>query len=304
VAPDIEEMLRRYAKPSSDSEQERQDAAEQLVRDAVKRSPSLSKLGSMIEILPKGSYANNTNVKLDSDVDIAVVSHEVFYPDYSALSDADQARLKSGPPSSWVQPATLRSELIRVLQGEAGPSNVHPGRVAIQVDAVKARRTSADVVPSFEYRRYFYRSDRTIGYHEGNKVFTTSGPDIINWPKQQYTNGVTKNKETSTRFKQLVRVMKNIENDLVKANRIRELASYFVECLVYNVENPSFNNTTITADTRNVITLIFNATNSDDACKEWVEVNWLKWLFRSGQSWIRSQANAFALAAWQYLGFS
>lgn len=80
VSTNLEELLRRYTKPSSDSEQERQDAAEHLVRDAVKRSVALAGLGSNLEILPKGSYKNNTNVKLDSDIDIAVVSHEVFYP--------------------------------------------------------------------------------------------------------------------------------------------------------------------------------------------------------------------------------
>jgi hypothetical protein len=258
MATSVEDILRRYTKPSSDSEQQRQDAAEQLVRDAVKRSAALANLGSSLELLPKGSCANNTNVKLDSDVDIAVISHEVFYPDYSALSDADQARLKSSPPTSWIQPSALRAELVHVLQAEAGTSNVHPGRVAIQVDAAKSRRTSADAIPSYEHRRYFYRMDGSIDYHKGTKVFPTSGTDLINWPDQQHLNGVTKNMRTATRFKQLVRVMKNIENDLVKANKINELASYLVECLVYNVADPSFNNTTLTADTRNVITVIYN----------------------------------------------
>lgn len=304
VSTNLEELLRRYTKPSSDSEQERQDAAEHLVRDAVKRSVALAGLGSNLEILPKGSYKNNTNVKLDSDVDIAVVSHEVFYPDYEQLSEADANRLKGGSPSSWIQPAQLRSELTRVLQAEAGSAYVHPGRVAIQVDAVKARRTSADAVPSYEYRRYVYRPDGSIGYHEGNVVFPTSGSRIINWPKQQYDNGVAKNQRSATRYKQLVRVMKNVENDLVDAGAIREQASYFVECLVYNVPDAVFGNTTLTADTRNVITAIYNSTKTDAACEKWVEVNGLKWLFRSGQAWTRADANSFALAAWRYLGFS
>jgi hypothetical protein len=304
MAANVEELLRRYTKPSSGTEQQRQDAAEELVRDAVKRSAGLTKLGSKLQLLPKGSYANNTNVKLDSDVDIAVISHEVFYPNYDALSDDDAVKLKGAPSSSWLQPKEFRAELERVLAAEAGASNVHPGRVAIQVDAVKTRRTSADAVASYEYRQYVYGADRSIAYHEGTVVFPTSGDRIVNWPKQQYENGVAKNKRTNTRFKQLVRVMKNVENDLVNAGKINDLASYFVECLVYNVPDSSFNNTTLTADTRNVIAAIYNAAESDEACREWVEVNSLKWLFRSGQPWQRGEANTFALAAWRYLGLS
>jgi hypothetical protein len=91
--------------------------------------------------------------------------------------------------------------------------------------AVKTRRTSADAVPSYDYRRFVYRTDGSIGYHEGNKVITTSDADIINWPKQQYDNAVAKNKRTGTRYKQLVRILKNVENDLVEANTITELPS-------------------------------------------------------------------------------
>jgi len=118
MADALEDLLRRYTKPSSDAEQQRQDAAEKLIRDAVACRTVLSNLGSRLEILPKGSYKNNTNVKLDSDVDVAVVSHEVYYPDYSALSEQDRLRLSNDPPKNWVGPSQLRQEvtLARVFQ--------------------------------------------------------------------------------------------------------------------------------------------------------------------------------------------
>src|SRR2546427_9367803 len=41
-----------------------------------------------------------------------------------------------------------------------------------------------------------------------------------------------------------------------------------------------------------------------EACQAWREVNEMKCLFRAGQPWTRSDANAFLLAAWGYVGFS
>jgi hypothetical protein len=304
VIANLEDVLRQYTKPSSDAEEDRQDAAERLVRDSVATSAALKALGRNLEILPKGSYKNNTNVKLDSDVDIAVVSHEVFYPNYSALDDAGQKSLGITTPSSYLAPDTLRIELTKALTTEAGTPKVHAGTIAINVDAIKSRRTSLDAVPSHELRRYFYRQDRTIAFHTGNVVFSTSGARIENWPVQQYDNGVAKNKRTGGRYKQLVRVMKNVENVLVKAEKIEELASYFIECLVYNVPDPEFGSDKLTDDTRNVIVAIYQATKTADTCKKWIEVNGLKWLFRSGQSWTPDQAKGFAQAAWNYLGFS
>jgi hypothetical protein len=300
----LEDLLRRYTKPSSDSEQQRQDAAEQLVRSAVVRRGALKDLGGQLEILPKGSYKNNTNVRLDSDVDVAVVSHQVFYSEYPRLSAEDQQRVAGGPPTTWLHPAEFRSELTTGLQAEAGSSKVHAGRIAIQVDAIDTRRTSVDAIPSYEFRRYYYRGDGSIGYHEGNVVYPTSGARIINWPEQQYANGVAKNRRTNMRYKQLVRILKNVENDLVAKLGLDELPSYFVECLVYNVPDTAFGHDTLTADTRSVLWAIFDGTQSTDKCNDWVEVNGLKWLFRSGQSWSSSQAHDLSLRAWQYLGLS
>jgi hypothetical protein len=57
------------------------------------------------EVLPRGSYKNNMNVRPDSDVDVAVASHQVFHPEYARLSAADQQRVAGGSPATWLHPA-------------------------------------------------------------------------------------------------------------------------------------------------------------------------------------------------------
>jgi tRNA nucleotidyltransferase (CCA-adding enzyme) len=79
----LEEKLARYAKPSSNNEKEKQDRAECMVRNAVKQWANEQNVS--VKYLPKGSYANNTNVRLDSDVEIAVIYKGFHYFDDSTL---------------------------------------------------------------------------------------------------------------------------------------------------------------------------------------------------------------------------
>jgi len=299
--PDVEDMLRRYTKPSSDAEQARQDAAEKLVREAIASVPALASM--KLSVVPKGSYRNNTNVRLDSDVDIAVVSSAVYYWDDSQLPASDKTRVTHTPAQNWVKPSDFRAHLVAACKNVAHASQVHPGRIAIQIDAVQSRRTPVDIVPSYEFRRYVRRDDGSIGAYHGNVVYPTSGGRIENWPQQQYDNGVAKNKRTNTRYKQLVRVMKNLENDLVTAGSITALPSYFVECLVYNVPDEAFGHATLTADAKETLRSIYGLTKDEPSSRNMVEVNGLKWLFRSGQTWTPDQAKDFATKAWNRLGF-
>lgn len=101
----------------------------------------------------------------------------------------------------------------------------------------------------------------------------------------------------------MVRALKSLETQLVTEGHLKdELPSFLIECLVYNVPDDDFNHKTYMAEMRAVLASIFNATLSDERCKEWLEVNWRKYLFRSTQAWTRSQAHALADAAWERLG--
>jgi hypothetical protein len=48
---------------------------------------------------------------------------------------------------------------------------------------------------------------------------------------------------------------------------------------------------------------LWNQTRVYESCKEWGEVNELKYLFRGAQPWTREQVNSFLQAAWDYIGF-
>lgn len=74
-----EDTLRKWKNPPSENEKSKRDRTERQIRDAHTASNS-SDLSSA-SVYSKGSYANNTNVRLDYDVDIAVECKEFFYSD-------------------------------------------------------------------------------------------------------------------------------------------------------------------------------------------------------------------------------
>ena len=73
-------LLGKWIKPSSDSEQTQQARAEDMVRKAITTDAVFD--GSNILIYTKGSYPNNTNVKLDSDVDVVVEPQDCSSSNY------------------------------------------------------------------------------------------------------------------------------------------------------------------------------------------------------------------------------
>jgi hypothetical protein len=78
---------------------------------------------------------------------------------------------------------------------------------------------------------------------------------------------------------------------------------FLIECLVWNVPNGEFQNSTFRADVRAALAFLFNNTRSHQDCKEWGEVSELIYLFHSSQKWTWQQAHAFISAAWDYIGF-
>jgi hypothetical protein len=160
---------------------------------------------------------------------------------------------------------------------------------------------NADVVPCFTYRRY---TDVRGSYDEGIAFHADDdGGRIINWPAQNLRNGNSKNTQTGHRYKSMVRALKRLENFMVDRGATRPVASYLVECLVWNAPNSAFEHARYVDDMRAVLAHTFNGTLSQDRCQDWGEVNEIKYLFRSQQRWTRDIAHTFLSDSWDYLGF-
>lgn len=68
MAKFTEQILTNWTKPPSDSEQSKLERSERMVRDAISADEKLKTKST--ETFGQGSYANNTNVRLNSDIDM------------------------------------------------------------------------------------------------------------------------------------------------------------------------------------------------------------------------------------------
>lgn len=292
----FEEKLKGWTEPSSPTEQDKQDRTERMISDAVADQPEFE--GVDLAVYAKGSYANNTNVKADSDVDIAVECCECIYWDEAESGIHDPANSYEGP---WT-PDKLRSKLTAALQAKFPGQVDTTGRVAIGVNSSTAR-VDADVVPCFTYH-YYYSSNN---YCEGTKIFPTAGSCIVNYPQQQLAKGRSKNKRTNHAYKKTVRILKRVANAMAENGEFRQLPSYFIECLVYNCSDSIFGRSTWTSIVKGVLFQIWDELQGkepDDSTERWVEANECFYLFYPGQDWTRTDGREFAHAAWNYLGLA
>jgi hypothetical protein len=177
----LEDQLAGWTEPSSDTEKDKQDRTERMIRQAIDSHEPFNSCS--LKVYAKGSYANNTNVRSDSDVDIAVECTDVLY-----WGESEKGVHKPGNPykGGWT-PAKLRAELVAAMKAKFSDQVDDTGSTAIQINSNSAR-VDADVVPCFSYRYYMKNGSRS-----GTKIFKTDGSSIVNYPAQQLENGVTKN---------------------------------------------------------------------------------------------------------------
>ena len=307
MAIDWEQTFRNWSKPSSDTEAEKQDNACQMVSDAIAEYEPLNV--HQIRVITQGSYRNNTNVRQESDVDICVYCTDVIFDDYTF---ADYGRAESGITNSLYTYSQFKNEVQAALEAKFGKNGVTRGNKAFDVHPTRYR-VDADVVVAFAYRLY---KKRTYNYvygmsppeyirPEGTKFIADTGSTIINWPEQHYTNGVAKNGRTGNRFKYIVRALKRLKYYMIekKIDGMESVPSYLIECMVYNVPDSLLDGDSYKQNVHDVLVSAFNAANTEETRKELLEVNELKFLYRSLQPWTYQHALTFSQAAWTSVGF-
>ncbi|MFA6089358.1 MAG: nucleotidyltransferase [Candidatus Woesearchaeota archaeon] len=182
------------------------------IRDIILAIPEYK---GLVEVYLQGSYANDTNVFLESDVDIIVqyISNDLEISTY----------------------LLFKNRIYEILKRELGVTYVTTGNKAIRISKLGSRYVEADVITCL--RGYTHS-----GSNECIVFYNQSGTKIINYPKQHLKNGTTKHQNTNNLFKRTVRIFKNIRRRLVDDRKITDTLapSYFIESIIYNVPNEKF----------------------------------------------------------------
>ena len=291
-----EETLNNWRKPPSNSEADKLTNAERMVKDCINEDDMLKHMN--IRIFGQGSYANDTNVRLNSDIDINVQYAGAFYYDIPPDAVASNFGLNNPSPYSALD---FKNHVQNTLFDKF-KSDVKRKNKCIVIEG-NTYRVGADVVPTCQYRRY--SMDRSCV--EGVCFFADSGEKIINFPIQHIENGKLKNSQTQRRFKRLTRIFKRIQAKMIEDGESvnQNITSFLLECLVWNVPDWIFNNyDTWTGRLKESIKFLYNTTKEDKDCKDWGEVSGLLCLFHGGRKWSRAKVNAYLLNLWIYLEYS
>lgn len=258
-----ESQLEQYSAPLSKTEEQQCLNAIEMVRDALKPlgftddGKSISAMYSdtlaysielrsitgsrRIKLFVQGSYANNTNVRTQSDVDVAVIQEETFRTHYRTSSVYPQTDLDYGFVASGPQQKKFKDEVQECLVRKFG-RDVERKNKSIKIHG-NTYRKDADSVPCMRYRDYSndYRKDES-NYIAGVVIFPDDGGTIINYPEQHIANGKSKNVSTNHHYKKMVRIMKKMRYLMQDANiyAASNVSSFALESLLWNIPDTHY----------------------------------------------------------------
>ncbi|NTA19307.1 nucleotidyltransferase [Agrobacterium tumefaciens] len=197
--------------------------------------------GKNFSVFLQGSYGNDTNVYSESDVDLVIVLHDVYYQDLQYLPEADSGKLNAAWIAATYSYNDFKRDVTAWLKTKFG-SDVDPGDKAVFIPAAGSRR-NADVIIAAEFRRYYrFQSLFDQTYDEGICFWNSSSVQISNFPKQHSENCTAKHQATTGYFKPMVRILKNMRNRMVADGKLESglAPSYYLEGLLYNVPADKF----------------------------------------------------------------
>jgi hypothetical protein len=290
-----EQTLQTWATAPGQTEQTKCDNAVTAVRKAIDANNSL--LRRNIRVFAQGSYCNRTNVRQDSDVDVCVRCAETMF--YDIPPGTSPADFNFTVPAAYPYPQ-FKNDVGSALTTYFVKGQVVRGNKAFDIRE-NTYRIAADAVPCFTYKNFSLTGPPL----EGVAFVPDNGQRIVNWPDQNYANGVAKNTATGTRFKDAVRILKRLRYKMQEENiaAAGPIPSFLIECLAYNVPDETLRLNTYTSTIRESLVHMYNGTQNAQSCANWNEVNERKSLFGAEQVWTCQQVNSFVLAAWSYLGF-
>jgi predicted nucleotidyltransferase len=197
--------------------------------------------GKDYSIFLQGSYANDTNIYSESDVDVVIRLNSVFYHDLSLLPEDQKAAWAKVFPDAEYGYYDFKRDVLAWLNASY-PGAVTSGDKAINI-AASGNRRKADVIVAIEYRRYYkFLTVNDQSYTSGISFKSADGTLIANYPKQHSENCTSKHQATSSWFKPMVRIFKNMRRTMVDQDLLEAgiAPSYYIEGLLYNVPADKF----------------------------------------------------------------
>lgn len=302
-----------WERPASTSEEATIYRATRMIRTALAGREMLGR--PFVEVSAQGSYFNNTNTRIESDMDIRVDWLNTFLTVTDGRLSTEQANAALGyigtGRSITVDAAEHRERVCQALCDAFGADQVKPGTKALRLKAVPGSRAPADVVPTI---RCVYAVPKGLGLLslvpreiEGVAIIEPDGSCTINFPSQHHSVGKLKHEDTRRRYKKAVRILKVLRDELIDLGCLQkgQAPSFLIECLVNAVPVWDFLVDEDRYDrVRRALAAIADLLSSP-AYLDMREVNGIKPLFAPflgrPQPWAVEDARRFVALAWARL---
>jgi len=288
--------------PASDSEEIHIERAASMVRSALAENAWLRSEG--VGVSAQGSYFNNTNVRLESDMDLRAV-HPLIRTAYAngVIVEYAEKALEIANSGRYFSDVIveMRRQIASSLIQKFGAAGVDvSGNKAIRLKKLPGSRADCDIVPVFRYMWVWWDA---LQYRHANGI-TVLGKDgswIHNFPDQHAANGIAKRARTAHRFKRYVRIFKRLRDELVQQGKLASgrAPSFLIECLTYAVEDNYF---LIEADDRygravRILNRMWDLLENLQWTSTATEINGIKFLFNIAQPWTVNDAKGFVALA-------
>lgn len=294
-----DDQLFNWTKPWFNDEEERAEKTKEIVKSAV--DDHLSDLG--IRVFAKGSYPNNTNVRHNSDIDIAVELEDMISLDYVNGVGFSNTGLSSYTGISEID---FKLRLQKALETEFGKNVVDSSGNKVFKIRGSDKILDADIIPCTTYR-YYYASGST-SYNQGIQLILNrpDGVRHFNYPDQHLENGVEKNTSTMKRFKSVTRILKNANYYLSDNNKTNPSPSFMIESLAFNIKDLIYTENKTWRDIilkgcEEVWAYLQKDEYSLPTDNRWREINGCKYLFHDQQNWTKDDAKRFIKNAYNLL---
>lgn len=187
-----DDQLSNWTKPAFGNEEQLATDTEAAIRHAIQQHPTLANLD--IRVLPKGSFKNNTNVRRDSDIDIAVVNQSHIMLEYTEGATMAHANLI---PYTGMSREDYKAAVGAAMRNEFGATNIDSSGNRVFRLRGSSTVMDADIIPSTQY--WYVGQD---WQRKGIELILDNpdGQRHFNYPDQHYDNGVAKNNRTSRRY--------------------------------------------------------------------------------------------------------
>lgn len=286
-----EDEIKNWAKPASNAEDTRMDNSRTAVMSVVQEYTPLD--DSKIKVIDKGSSHNNTNVKLQADVDLSLMQEGDFFYGLPPGYTKEYFGLIDGQKSF----SSYKDSIVNAIYKFFDNQEIDNSKDKCTRIEKNSNRVDIDVVPVWRYR--LYQSDKS--YREGVAFYSDSNALVINFPEQHAENGNKKNNNTGRKYKRIVRILKRLKSKMEDDGILisDSITSFLIESLVWNVEDSVFNESDNLSDIlRNVLVDIYKNSSED-----WNEVSDILQLFHAKRKWSILGVKIFIKQVWKYGNF-